>query len=122
MILAGDIGGTSTRLTIFEAAGRSFKSIAEQRYPSQEHRGLEEIVNKFIDAHDLPVDCACFGVAGPVKRGRVETTNLAWVVDAKDLARLLGLRTAGLINDLEANAWGVTALEEKDFVVLNQGA
>ncbi len=121
-ILAGDIGGTSTRLAIFDHAGKSFNPAAEQSYPSREHSDLKEIVNKFFTAHSRPVDCACFGIAGPVKHGRVEATNLPWIVDAEELAGEMGLSAVGLINDLEANAWGVAALEEKDFIVLNEGA
>jgi len=33
----------------------------------------------------------------------------------------LGLETVTLINDLEANAYGIAALEPQDFVVLNEG-
>jgi glucokinase len=122
MILAGDVGGTSTRLAFFEKVGGRLRPVAENTYPSREHRSLLEIVSQFVSAHGLPFECACFGIAGPVKRGRVETPNLAWVVDAKDLARDLGLATVGLFNDLEANAYGVAELEAKDFVVLNEGA
>jgi glucokinase len=122
MILAGDIGGTSTRLAFFEVMAGHLRLVVEQTYPSREHRGLDEIVTRFVAAHELPVECACFGIAGPVKHGRAETPNLAWVVDAKNLARGLGLPTVGLINDLEANAHGVAELEVKDFVVLNAGA
>jgi glucokinase len=122
MILAGDIGGTSTRLALFEVMAGRLRLVVEQTYPSREHRGLDEIVTRFVAAHGLPVECVCFGIAGPVKHGRAETPNLAWVVDAKNLARGLGLPTVGLINDLEANAHGVAELEVKDFVVLNAGA
>ena len=61
-------------------------------------------------------------VAGPVVDGRVRTTNLPWLIDARELAGDLGLGTAGLINDLEANAWGIGALGPDDFAVLNEGA
>jgi glucokinase len=33
----------------------------------------------------------------------------------------LGIRTVELINDLEANAYGIVLLEPRDFVVLNEG-
>jgi glucokinase len=52
----------------------------------------------------------------------VRTTNLPWLIDARELAGDLGLGTAGLINDLEANAWGIGALGPDDFAVLNEGA
>lgn len=122
MILAGDIGGTSTRLGFFTLDNGRLNLILAEDYRSREHKGLEEIVTAFITAHSLSVRQACFGIAGPVQHGRVETPNLAWVVDAETLARALRLETVGLINDLEANAYGISALGQQDFAVINEGA
>jgi glucokinase len=123
MILAGDIGGTSTRLGFFEvAAGGRLRSVVEAKYPSRDHGGLEEIVRAFVDAHGQKPEQACFGIAGPVAKGVVRTPNLPWVVEAASLAGELGLATVGLLNDLEANTYGVWALVPSDFAVLNAGA
>jgi len=122
VILAGDVGGTNTRLAFVEATGDRLTLIVEEIFPSREHANLEAVLRKFMSSHRLPVEQACFGVAGPVRHGRCDATNLPWVVDARQLARELGLEAVGLINDLEANAYGIAALEPKDFVVLNAGA
>jgi glucokinase len=42
-------------------------------------------------------------------------------VDAAELTKALAISEITLINDLEANAYGIDLLEEKDFVILNQG-
>ena len=122
MILAGDIGGTKTRLALFTATGERLESIVEETFPSREHSGLDEIVRAFVSQQQMSVTHAGFGVAGPVKHSRSETTNLPWVVDARQLAGQLGIASVVLINDLEANAYGVAALEAKDFVILSHGA
>jgi len=122
MILAGDIGGTSTRLGFFAVESGRLNLVIEQTYPSREHKSLEEILSAFISAHKLAADCAAFGIAGPVRRRRVETSNLSWVVDAESLERELNLKPVGLINDLEANAYGISTLAPEDFEVLNTGA
>jgi glucokinase len=70
----------------------------------------------------MPVTHACFGVAGPVMRGRAEVTNLPWTVDAREAAAALRLGEVWLINDLEATAYGIAALPASDFVVLHAGA
>jgi glucokinase len=57
-----------------------------------------------------------------VQHGRVETPNLAWVVDQETLARELRIPYAWLINDLLANTYGMLTLEEREFAVLNAGA
>ena len=122
IILAGDIGGTNTRLAIFEVEGERPKIILEQTYLSREHHSLEEIVSQFLKQAGTEVQAACFGVAGPVRDGRARTANLPWVIDARDLAKLTGDAPVALINDLEANAYGLALLEADDFVLLNQGA
>jgi glucokinase len=120
MILAGDIGGTNARLAYFQMQGNQPKMLSESVFPSREHRGLDEIVSKFVGLQGVHPDVACFGVAGPVRNGRVEASNLPWTIDASRLASELRLDSTYLINDLEANAWGISALAETDMVSLNR--
>ncbi len=122
MILAGDVGGTNTRLALFEMAGDHRRLVVEATFPSREHASLETVLRRFVSGQPRPVTLACFGIAGPVRHGRSEATNLPWVVDSRQLARELGLEKVGLINDLEANAYGIAVLGPKDTVVLNAGA
>jgi glucokinase len=119
MILAGDIGGTNARLAYFEAQNGSFQLVSERVFPSREHKELGEIVAKFLDDSSTRPKVACFGVAGPVRNGRVETSNLPWVIEQSRLAKQIHLPSTFLINDLEASAWGVGALSAGDFVALN---
>jgi glucokinase len=122
MILAGEIGATRTRLAAFESEGNKLECIVEKTYKSQEHNGLAEIIAGFIRTEGIPVHSACFGVAGPVRAGRSKISNLPWTIDSSELAAQLRLSTVGLLNDLEAYAYGVDGLESKDFVTLRQGA
>jgi glucokinase len=123
MILAGDVGGTKTRLALFEAdAGGRLRGRDERTYPSREHRDLSEIVSLYQREVPAPIERAAFGVAGPVRDGVCVTTNLPWVVEAKALAALLRLPSAGLLNDLEANAWGLGELGDEDTLTLQAGA
>jgi glucokinase len=50
----------------------------------------------------------------------VETSNLPWVIESTRLADELNLEKTVLINDLEANAWGIATLDPEDVVSLNQ--
>jgi glucokinase len=119
MILAGDIGGTHARLAFFDVLDGRFSLISASIFPSREYSGLDEIVAKFVETANLSADTACFGIAGPVRNGRVEASNLPWIIESKRLAEELKIGKALLINDLEANAWGIPALEAKDVVALN---
>lgn len=121
MILAGDIGGTKTRLAYVDVDRGHLTLVAEDTFPSREHPSLESVLAQFVSAHRLPVARACFGVAGPVRNGRCKATNLPWVVDARQVAPRLGLETVLVINDLEASAYGIAVLAPKDFAVLSEG-
>jgi len=120
MILAGDIGGTNARLAFFDVSNGHFRLVSASVFPSREYRGLDEIVTRFVDTSNLRPEAACFGIAGPVRNGRVETSNLPWVVESGRLARELNLAQTTLINDVEANAWGIAALDPRDVLLLNQ--
>ena len=122
MILAGDIGATRTRLAAFETEGSRLQSVVDKTFMSQEYGGLAEILPKFTRAEGIPVHSACFGVAGPVRSGRSKISNLPWIIDSGELAKQLKLSSVGLINDLEAYAYGIDALESKDFISLSDGS
>jgi glucokinase len=123
MIIAGDIGGTKTNVALFESRGRELGPVVvQQSFPSGGYDSLEAIISDFLAAHRPGrVSSACFGVAGPVVRGHVEATNLAWTVSDKSLARALGLDRVHLINDLEATAYGLDELGAEQLYTLNEG-
>jgi glucokinase len=121
MILAGDIGGTNTRLALFEGTPDRLNPLNIEVFPSPQFSGLPEIVRKYLAKHNQKVQAAAFGLPGAVVDGRVETTNLPWIVDSRHLAQELSLDRVDLINDLFANAHGIVLLQESDFVALNQG-
>lgn len=122
MILAGDIGGTKTRLALFDGTTGRSDPIAERTYASHDYPGLEVIASEFVRATGASISRACFGVAGPVKHGRSSTTNLAWIVDSRVLARDLRLPSVALLNDLEATAYGLPWLRPDEIIVLQEGA
>ena len=122
MILAGEIGATRTRLAAFQKEGSRLQMVVEKIYMSHEHSGLSEIIAAFITTEGIGVHQACFGVAGPVRRGRCKISNLGWLLDSRDVAKQLKLDAVGMINDLEAYAYGVDGLDSKDLVTLNEGS
>ena len=122
MILAGEIGATRTRLAAFNTEGNRLSCVVEKDYASHDYPGLAEILPQFIRSEGFPVHSACFGVAGPVRHGRSKISNLPWTIDAGELAKQLKLPLVGLLNDLEAYAYGIDALESKDFITLSEGS
>jgi glucokinase len=121
MILAGDIGGTNARLAIYrpdDNHDNHFVTVHEMVFASKEFRGLDEIVLKFVAETGVHPEVASFGIAGPVRNGRVETSNLPWVIESSRLAAELHVDAVHLINDLEAQAWGIQCLGPADTVAL----
>jgi glucokinase len=122
MILAGDIGGTNSRLAFFEGTPEHLTPAVIEVFANRGEKGLDSLAAKFIAKHHFTADAVCFGVAGAVRDGNVEATNLPWKVNARQIAGELHIDTVQLVNDLEANAHGIAMLEETDFVVLSAGS
>ena len=121
MILAGDIGGTHTRLALFERKPTGFQPLALEVFASAAYSGLAPVLRDYLKRHEIVPESACFGIAGPVRNQRCEASNLPWIVDSQLLMEDLGIKLISLTNDLEANAYGVALLQPSDFVVLNAG-
>ena len=113
MLIAGDIGGTTTRLALVspDAGPRAF--VAEQEFPSADFPGLQPIVEAFLASTGGRATAACFDVAGPVIDGRAHLTNLPWDLNEAALSAGLGLRRVTLLNDLRAIAHAVPHLQTR---------
>src|SRR5271166_2459092 len=119
MILAGDVGGTKVHLALYDFIEGKLSHTRESRFAAKEYTGLEAIVREFLGA-DQPT-AACFGVPGPVRDGRLRLTNLPWTLDSRELAASLGIQHVFLINDLEANGYGVAELQPDQIFTLSEG-
>jgi len=118
-ILAGDIGGTKTHLGLFEYK-KKLMCIDEAIFKSEDYSSLNAVIKKFLGGKRTNISNACFGVAGPVRKGKCNITNLPWIIDTKELEEQLNVSVA-LLNDLEAMAYGINELKEEEFFVLNEG-
>lgn len=121
MILSGDVGGTKTNLAYFTFEENTLILNRVESYVSNQYRSLDEVIRHMLAEYPGKISAAAFGIAGPVIQGKSRLTNLDWEVDARGLAALLRLPSVGLLNDLEATAYGTLHLSEKDTVPLNHG-
>ncbi|MBT8293672.1 MAG: glucokinase [Eudoraea sp.] len=121
-ILAGDIGATKTNLALFEfnKGGLSLKK--EQSYHTKDFNTFIEMVHAFNKGKLAKIDGICLGVAGPITKGKVKGTNFPWEIDSEKISRELAVSSIALINDMEANAYGLAALTEQDFEILKEGS
>ena len=124
IVLAGDVGGTTTRLGVCQFLGTRPQTVAAHEYASRDFAGIPDMTTAFL--RDVAIDprsiaSACFGAAGPVRHGVVELTNSPVRVDAGAIASAIGLPAVTLLNDLEALAYAIPALAAHDVSVLQAG-
>ncbi len=122
IVLAGDIGGTKTKLGLFRAENGEVTLLKETGYPSRDYNNLTGLIRQFLseNGNASPVRI-CLGVAGPVIQGKVQTTNLPWEFSGEEIGKQTGVSFVSLINDLEATAYGLVALSSVDFDLLHAG-
>ncbi len=121
MLLAGDIGGTKSRLAIVAEGGNPREPLAEELLPSGGFSGIEPLIQAFLERSAGSVQRVCLAVAGPVIAGRAALPNLPWVADAEQIRRTFGFRSVILMNDLAATARSVPLLEPAELHRLSTG-
>ena len=114
-----------------DARHASFSVVFERRYDSAQYSSFDSLLGEFFnDAVDEGVslpELGCIGVAGPVDIDAdgvcvAKVTNLPWWLDTKDLASKFSLQRLHLINDFEAVAYGIAALNSDEILVIQAAA
>jgi glucokinase len=123
-VLAGDVGGTSTRLGVFERRTPRVALIATRTYGTRDFATIEAMATAFLRDVGVPsstLSTGCFGAAGPVLDGVATLTNTPVRVDSRAIATALGLAQVSVLNDLEALAYAVPVLAGEELRVLQEG-
>ncbi|WP_431160772.1 glucokinase [Flagellimonas beolgyonensis] len=121
LILAGDIGGTKTNLALFQVVDNHLITLKEHNYRTKDFDSFIAMARDFLTDMEKP-DRTCLGVAGPVVQGRVHGTNFPWDLDTRELSHQLQWSPIFLINDMEANAYGLSLLAPSEFEPLQKGS
>lgn len=139
-IIAGDIGGTNARFTLFEVSNENIsrRRASEvdptldharlyQAYRNDDYRFFADVLGAFLtDAREAgyaEITAACFAVAGPVRDNRINFTNReGWILDAEDIRHSFGIQSVMLLNDFVSNGYGLLTLDEEDLVTLQEGS
>src|SRR5215831_2013706 len=128
MILAGDVGGTKVHLALYDFTDGKLHTLRDKKFPAHTFASLDDVVDEFLAADESSaainrrmILAACFGLPGPVRDGRLKLTNLPWTLDVRDLERSLSIEHVFLINDLEANGYGIPELAPDKIFTLHEG-
>ncbi len=120
-VLAGDLGATKVNLALYKINGRDILIIRSRQYYCREYGSLKEIVQDFVKGHDEKPHSICVGVAGAVIDNKAGIVNLGWMVDGEEVRIATGIDNVALINDLEANAYGLAYLQDEDMITIHEG-
>ena len=120
-LLAADVGGTKTNLALVEIRRGDISIVKEQIYPSKQFGSLAEAIRTFMADTARKPERVSIAFAGPVQDGKAYATNLGWHLNTKLLMEELDVPEVFLLNDLEAEAYGLAALAEQDLVMVYPG-
>lgn len=120
MILASDIGGTNARMALFDIE-KMGEPIIEKLYPTKKFSSFIEVISAFQTEFSSPIQAAGIAVAGPVIEGRVQITNLPWIIEEEKIRRHLGNIPMRLLNDLVGMSNYIPHLKSDDLFNLNKG-
>ncbi|MBW6466673.1 MAG: glucokinase [Brevefilum sp.] len=120
-VLAGDIGGTKTRLSLYDEAGGPSFPLEQETFASKDYGSLTEIIEAYLSQKAVNIRIASFGVAGPVMNGQVSTTNLPGSLTEASLGAVVDHAPVYLLNDLMAAAQAIPFLSEADVQTINAG-
>ncbi len=126
IILAGDIGGTKTRLQLSRYQTDEYSVIKKCSYASNDYSDFNLIILDFISDINTEISAVCFGVAGPINNDiagdtQAQVTNLPWQLASHALAKLIKVKKVNLINDFQSVGHGLTELHSNDLFELQAG-
>lgn len=136
-LLAGDIGGTNSRLVLYESAEGpldasdfstilSHRVVAQHYYKNHEFQSFTEVLCAFTAApavQSSPIDSCCLATAGPVSNNRINFTNReGWIIDGRVIREEFGIRHVQLVNDFVAAGYGLLGLDASEVHTLQEGS
>ena len=122
-LLAADVGGTKTVCGLYGTGGPRPDALAVERCTTLDYDSLEALLAVFLErrARGAAVDAAVLGVAGPVRDGAADLTNVPWRVEAAAIAAHFAIPAVRLLNDLEAMGHVVSVLADDELTTLQRG-
>jgi glucokinase len=117
--LVADVGASHTRVAL--TAGLVLKPGSVQRFENAAFAGLIPILLRYLADRGARPNAICAGVAGPVRAGRAQLTNLDWFIDGAEIARATGAAEVHLINDLQAQGYALDDLDPQSVTPIFAG-
>ena len=117
--LVADVGGTNTRVAL--ANGTQLLADTVKKYRNADYPGLDTVLGLYVQEENVDCIAAAAAIAGPVRDGKGTLTNLDWSIDAGTLARATKAETVAVLNDLQAQGYGVGLITGENLIDVTQG-
>jgi glucokinase len=113
-VLAVDVGGSRTRLAIFD--GKNI--VARETTFNSGNLTFSGILSRFLKEYPGKLHSAVIAVAGPVFGHRAQLTNFRWSFEAQALSKITKCPVR-LVNDVEAAVHGLQHISPRDLVPIS---
>ena len=117
--LVADVGGTNTRVAL--AKGTELLQDSVKKYRNADYPGLDTVLELYVQEKNVDCIAAAAAIAGPVRDGKGTLTNLDWSIDAGTLARATKAETVAVLNDLQAQGYGVGVIARENLIEVTPG-
>ncbi|WP_353643810.1 glucokinase [Mesorhizobium sp. WSM2239] len=120
-ILIGDVGGTNARFAIVldaDSEPSEPKIVQTASFATID----DAIRSAVLDKTPVKPRSAVLAIAGPVDGDEIALTNCPWIVRPKAMLAGLGLSDIVILNDFEAQALAVVALDKEHMEKIGGGA
>ena len=122
-VLVADVGGTNTRVALAHGASVDLDSI--RRFRNAGFARLEDVLRRYLADAGMTgaIGGACVALAGPVRDGAAQMTNLGWHLNRADLARATATvpERVALLNDLQAQGQALPRIAPDNLIPLRRG-
>ena len=116
--LVADIGGTYSRFAIFV----DNKIEHQITFTSNSVRTFSELLENVKQLNLSSIESAVFAIAGPiVDAENINPPNIPWNISRSEITKILGIKKTKLINDFQAQALSILAMDKGLFKVIHQG-
>jgi len=118
--LVGDIGGTHSRLALYDPTRN--KLLSRYDYRNADFDGIAAVIETWLSELQQPRPTqACIAIAAPPFDDLVEMINLKWAFSIRELAQEFRFDAIRCINDFESNAYSLPHLTPEDLETLHAG-
>jgi glucokinase len=119
-VLIGDVGGTNARFAIVDGPDRE---AGEPRIvQTASFATIDDAIRAAIlDGAPVKPRSCVIAVAGPVDGDEIALTNCPWVVRPRKMFETLGMEDVVVLNDFEAQALAVVALDSSHMRKIGSG-